>query len=135
MLRESGGAGENASPAAGFAQQSAITQREEKAFRLERDFQQGLNGAPGSVTWGGPESGPSPFWVLGGDIKWLLSHARAALGGLYSRRLMSLACSNPGGSGRPAQTWERFLSPRLGLQTGRGCHFVSPFNTPDECLG
>ena len=38
-------------------------------------FPAGTNGAPGSVTWDGPESGPSPFQVLGG-IKWLLlSHA------------------------------------------------------------
>lgn len=41
-LWESSGAGENASPAAAFAPQSAITQREERAVGLEGGFQQGL---------------------------------------------------------------------------------------------
>lgn len=41
-LWESSDAGENASPAAAFARQSAITQREEKAVGLEGGFQQGL---------------------------------------------------------------------------------------------
>lgn len=75
-------------------------------------FPAGTNGALGSVTWDGPKNGPGPIQVLE-DNKQLLSHARAALWDLFSRRLMSsvLKGAELGSSSCPAQTWSgSFLS-------------------------
>lgn len=118
MSRESSEAGENASPAAGFARQSAITQQEEKAIRLERGFQRGLMEPQARSPGMAPGAAPAPFGCWGALNGSFLSRAGAALGGLYSGRLMPWVCSvpkanTPGGGGCPAQTWDGVLSPGL----------------------
>lgn len=65
MSRESSDAGENVSLVAGFAQQSVITQREEKAVRLERGFQQGLREPQAQSPGMAPRAAPAPFGCWG----------------------------------------------------------------------
>lgn len=89
MLQESSKAGENVLPEAGAAQQSAITQWEEKAVQAGEGFPTGTNGAPGLVTWDGPK-----MFRCWEGIKWLLLFQHMSCSeGFYSGRSMALVCS------------------------------------------